>query len=88
VAGTLRQQTATADVLKVISRSIFDLPTVLHTLTESAAPLCIAERGTIGLRDGEVYRTVASYGFSPDALRYAAQHPVQPDRDNVTGGSR
>ena len=82
---SLQQQTATADVLKVISRSTFDLPTVLHTLTESAARLCVADKGIILLADGDVYRLVANYGFSPEALRYAAEHPVQRDHGTLTG---
>jgi class 3 adenylate cyclase/putative methionine-R-sulfoxide reductase with GAF domain len=82
---SLQQQTATADVLKVISRSTFDLPTVLHTLTESAARLCVADKGIILLADGDVYRLIANYGFSPEALRYGAEHPVQRDHDTLTG---
>ena len=82
---SLQRQTATADVLKVISRSTFDLPTVLHTLTESAARLCVADKGIILLADGNVYRLVANYGFSPEALRYAAEHPVRRDHDTLTG---
>ena len=82
---SLQRQTATADVLKVISRSTFDLPTVLHTLTESAARLCVADKGIILLADGNVYRLVANYGFSPEALRYAAEHPVRRDQDTLTG---
>ena len=83
--NSLEQQTATADVLKVISRSTFDLPTVLRTLTESAARLCVADKGIIVLVDGDVYRLVANYGFSPEALRYAAEHPVRRDHDTLTG---
>jgi two-component system, NtrC family, sensor kinase len=80
-----QQQTATSEVLKVISRSTFDLPTVLNTLTGSAARLCVADKGAILLRNRDVYRLVANYGFSPEALQYAAEHPIQPDRGSMTG---
>jgi GAF domain-containing protein/signal transduction histidine kinase len=82
---SLQQQTATADVLKVISRSTFDLQTVLDTLTESAARLCAADKGTIFQRDGNLYRLAANYGFSPELEQYAAEHPLQPDRGSMTG---
>jgi two-component system, NtrC family, sensor kinase len=88
LSESLQQQTATADVLKTISRSTFDLPTVLNTLTESAARLCVADKGVILLRDRDVYRFAANYGFSPEALQYGAEHPVQPDRGSLPGGSR
>ena len=81
----LQQQTATADVLKVISRSTFDLQTVLNTLVELAGRLCAADNGVIFQRDGDLYRLAASYGFSPEVKRFATENPLQPDRGSATG---
>jgi signal transduction histidine kinase len=82
---SLQQQTATADVLKVISRSTFDLQAVLHTLVESAARLCDADKATIARQQGGVFFRVESYGVSPEFIEYARNVPVEPERGSAIG---
>ena len=82
---SLQQQTATADVLKVISRSAFDLKSVLTTLTESAKALCGASLGIITLRDGEVMRLQAESGCTQAFVDFMNANPIKPGRDTITG---
>ena len=72
-------------MLKVISRSAFDLQTVLNTLVESAARLCEADTAAIGRLKGATYYFETSYGFSPELANFFANHPAQIDRGTVSG---
>ncbi|MGA8318434.1 MAG: GAF domain-containing protein, partial [Bradyrhizobium sp.] len=81
---SITQQAATADVLKVISRSTFDLQTVLETLIKSAVELCGANRGSIFLRDGDVFPLKAASNTTPEFLKYWAANPPRAGRGSAT----
>jgi len=85
LSESLQQQTATADVLKVISRSTFDLQTVLDTLTEAAARLCEADMAAIMRPRGTTFYYTTSYGFPVDYLEFVRTVPLTAGRGSVMG---
>src|SRR5258708_25283830 len=86
LAESLQQQTATADVLKVISRSTFDLQTVLDTLIEAAVRLCEADMGQIARpNEAGFFRIQAHYGYTPELKEEMERISFKPGRESVTG---
>src|SRR6266545_4557000 len=81
----LEQQTATSEVLKVISSSAFDLGPVLETLIQNATRLCGAEKGFIFGLDGDTYRLMADQGASPEFRDLIQRHPIAPGRGTLVG---
>src|SRR5258707_2214822 len=81
---SLQQQTATADVLKVISRTAFELQPIFDTLVENAVRLCEAERAFLFRFDGKLLRSAASYNVSPELREFVDKNPIAPGRHSIS----
>jgi signal transduction histidine kinase len=84
---SLQQQTATADVLKVISRTAFELQPIFDTLVENAVRLCEAERAFLFRFDGKLLRSAASYNVSPELREFVDKNPIAPGRHSISAGA-
>ncbi len=84
LSESLQQQTATADVLKVISRSSVDLETVLDTLVDTVARLCRADQATMFRRRDDKYHLVAAHGLSAEAKEFVLTHPLTNDGGTIS----
>src|SRR5262245_22965870 len=85
LSESLQQQTATADVLKAISRSAFDLKTVLDSLVEAATRLCEADQGSIARERNGTYKRVTTHGVSDAYAEYLTNQPLIPERGSAMG---
>src|SRR5262249_9772517 len=84
LSESLQQQPATADVLKVISRTAFELQPIFDTLVENAVRLCEAERAFLFRFDGKLLRSVATYNVSPELREFVDNNPIAPGRHSIS----